>query len=176
MRKKSMIPTAYIFTDTVPQRFIQSYTSLIYEEFTFSEALQSNPKKLPNLCNAARIVSLAQIFTPKTLVFVIYNPNLQRLTMAQYGDSDKLKVLVDSVDKQSLLAYYAKSFDKLRDAAQAHWYFETEFRKHKLNKLSKNQQAKHSRSTILKNNSSTIQHLDVLRELLIDSFKKDLCF
>jgi hypothetical protein len=176
MPKKSMIPAAYIFTDTVPERFISSYTSLIYEEFTFLEALRANPKKLPNLYNACHVVNLAQITTPNTLVFVIYNPNPKRLTMAQFGDVDKLKVLVDSVQRQNLLAGYARAFNRLLNTAHAFQYFDEEFQNLNLNKTSKDRRAKLSRSLILQSNSVTIQHLDVLRQLLIDSFKKDLCF
>ena len=176
MPKKSMIPAAYIFTDTVPERFINSYTSLIYEEFTFLEALRANPKKLPNLYNASHIVNLAQITTPNTLVYVIYNPNPKRLTMAQFGDADKLKVLVDSVQRQNLLAGYARAFDRLLNTAHAFQHFDEEFHNLNLNKISKDRRAKLSRSLILQSNSVTIQHLDVLRQLLIDSFKRDLCF
>ena len=176
MPKKSMIPAAYIFTDTVPERFISSYTSLIYEEFTFLEALRSNPKKLPNLVNAASVVNLAQIATPNTLVFVIYNPNPKRLTMAQFGDADKLKVLVDSIQRQTLLAGYVRAFDRLLNTAHAFQHFDEEFQNLNLTKISKDRRAKMSRALILQNNSVTIQHLDVLRQLLIDSFKRDLCF
>lgn len=176
MPKNSMIPAAYIFTDTVPERFISSYTSLIYEEFTFSEALRSNPKKLPNLVNAASVVNLAQIATPKTLVFVIYNPNPKRLTMAQFGDADKLKVLVDSIQRQTLLAGYVGAFDRLLNTAHAFQHFDEDFQHLDLTKISKDRRQKLSRALILRNNSVTIQHLDVLRQLLIDSFKRDLCF
>lgn len=176
MPKKSMIPAAYIFTDTVPERFISSYTSLIYEEFTFLEALRSNPKKLPNLVNVASVVNLAQIATPNTLVFVIYNPNPKRLTMAQFGDADKLKVLVDSTQRQTLLAGYVRAFDRLLNTAHAFQHFDEEFQNLNLTRISKDRRAKMSRALILQNNSVTIQHLDVLRQLLVDSFKRDLCF
>lgn len=176
MRKKSMIPAAYIFTDTVPDRFVTSYTSMIYEEFTFQEALNANPSKLPNLRNAAYIANVAGIVTPKASVFVIYTPNVKRLTMAQFGDADKLKVLINSMKRQSLLADYARAFTRLNDTAYAFALYVRAFQDLKLRRLQKDQRATLSLSVIQQNIPPTIQHLDALRQLLIHSFKNDLCF
>jgi len=175
-KQKTMIPVAYIFTDKIERRFVDAYTSFIYEEFTIDEALEANHESLPNLVNAARIATCSGINTPKTKVFVIYNPNLQRLTFASIGDADKLKVFVDSVTKQRQLEDYARHFEAILRLANIHQSFSQGIKNFSVPELSMNKLYASSHNQIMSNNIGTIDQLNVIREQLINEFKKDLCF
>jgi hypothetical protein len=171
-----MIPVAYIFTDKIEKRFVDAYTSFIYEEFTIDEALEANHESLPNLVNAAIVATCSGINTPKTKVFVIYNPNPSRLSFTLIGDADKLKVLVDSVAKQRQLEDYARHFEAILRLANIHQSFSQGIKNFSVPELSMNNLYASSYNQILNNNTDTIDQLNVIREQLINEFKKNLCF
>ena len=175
-KQKTMIPVAYIFTDKIENRFVDAYTSFIYEEFTIDEALEANHESLPNLVNAAIVATCSGINTPKTKVFVIYNPNPSRLSFALIGDADKLKVLVDSVAKQMQLEDYARRFQSILRLANIHQSFSQGITNLSVPELSMNKLYASSHNQIMSNNIDTIDQLNVIREQLINEFKKDLCF
>jgi len=173
---KKFQPVAFIFTDNIPNRFITSYATVLYEEFSIVDLSKVDIKSLPNHRNVAEAVQFSEIQTPKSKVFVIYSPVKQKLLLAQMAEVDSLKVLIDSLDKQKLLAAYAKSFKQLSKLSYILDVFEDEFHLLKAPPLSKSQQYVKNRKDVFQSRVDAEINVGKIREQLINKFKKDLCF
>jgi hypothetical protein len=176
MGKNSMIPSAYLFTEKVHARYINTYASSFYEIFTLDEALEVNPQKLQNLYNTAYVVSKMRLVKKNTKIFVIYHPNKQHLTLSQIADSDTIKVLVDSLAKQRLLAAYKSNLDNLRLTLQQFALFDNQRTIVKSLKTFASVEVKQAKKIILQDSSNIKENFLLIGESLTSSFKKDFCF
>jgi len=176
MAKKSMIPSAYLFTDKVHDRYINTYASIFNEIFSLEEALQVNPKKLQNLYNTAYVVSRMMLVKKNTKIFVIYHPNKQNLMLSQIADSDTIKVLVDSLSKQRLLATYKSNLDNFIEAMQQFALFNNQRAAIKSLKTYDSVEIKQAKKIILQDSSNIKANFRLIGEALVNSFKNDFCF
>ena len=89
-KKKAFIPFAVIISDEIPERFESAYASTLYETIPLLDGCNSDAKNLPGIYYLSRIIRSLNLGKISSKLFVIYNPNSQRLQMALFGDPDKL--------------------------------------------------------------------------------------
>lgn len=174
--KKSMVPTAYIFTDEVHDRFINTYATHLSEVFTVDEALKIDDRKLPNLYNVAFVTASMQLTYKTTKIFVIYNPNKKHLVMSQIADSGKVKVLVDSLARQNLLATYRRDIENIKLIRSHFHLFESEHKKLQRLKTWQSSEAKKAKKDIQIASEDISRNISIIIHALRKSFAKDFLF
>lgn len=116
VKKKTFIPFAVIVSDEIPERFETSYASTLHETITLAEGAKADKGDTPAIYYLSRIIRLLNLAKFNSKIFVIYNPDTQRMQMALFGDPDKLVLQVkNSADVNNLKQTYEaiESFIKL---------------------------------------------------------------
>ena len=97
-----MIPVAYFFVDEKLARY-ENYSSTSSEYFTHEEVFSFEDENHKTLQTAAVVVDH---FSEFKYVFAIYNPNEKQMFLAKLGDTDTIKMIVDTQEKTDKVAYY----------------------------------------------------------------------
>lgn len=116
LKKNTFIPFAVIVSDEIPERFENTYASTLYETITLNEGAEADEGKSPAIYYLSRIIRLVNLAKFNSKIFVIYNPDTQRLHMALFGDPDKLILQVkNAADVNNLKQTYEaiESFIKI---------------------------------------------------------------
>jgi hypothetical protein len=110
-KKKAFIPFAVIVSDEIPERFESAYASTLYETIPLLEGCNSDVKNLPAIYYLSRIIRSLNLGKINSKLFVIYNPNSQRLQMALFGDPDKLLLQVKNIADMNNLRQTYEAID-----------------------------------------------------------------
>jgi uncharacterized membrane protein len=96
--------------------------------------------------------------------------------LSQIADSDTIKVLVDSLSKQRLLATYKSNLDNFIETMQQFALFNNQRAAIKSLKTYDSVEIKQAKKIILQDSSNIKANFRLIGEALVNSFKNDFCF
>lgn len=167
-----MIPRAYFFVDEKLDRY-ENYSSTLCEYFSRAEIVELD-EEVHKTTRAADYIAECHFDCEFEYIFVVYNPNKSKMDLSKYGESNNLKMLVDTKDKEIEFERYCETLQDLSAlVVQSSEISELDIKSLFLNKSYNYDNA------VEKCNTAIQEHIDSLIELIglcVADFRKEFVF